>query len=431
MFLWDNGKHRLLFPGDSIWVQGGEWKAVLLAESDRETYLASLSLLMDLDFDMLVPWGSEEGQPYGYGITHPQAHEKLKGVIERLRLEATGSRQGQPVTVRNVCALATLSRLSTALTATGAAIATPSPGTCPRRGACCESACGDLVGVAQSWACWGRCRAFCFFSTVVTNLVGPKEVPMFGLHHQSARAPAIFAALGEDFQDRGVQEVVVRGELPPGSARAITNGAWSLPTDGQTKRTVLDGDGVIQRLRLKTASPLCTPFRSDTQARRRRGCGPRPYTQLDDNRAGTVCDVGQHMRSQAGVTTYHVNGTLMASMRRIAGLSRSTPRHLKRSVPLLLACRRTTLRQGARKRDRGKRRSAVRFHTHRPQGYADRHRTPSPRRHTGGDTYGDFTEHRLFARFRGDRPARELQPASGSPSRAPLHGRTGELHRMP
>jgi hypothetical protein len=37
MFLWDNGEHHLLFPGDSIWVQGGEWKAVLLAESDRET----------------------------------------------------------------------------------------------------------------------------------------------------------------------------------------------------------------------------------------------------------------------------------------------------------------------------------------------------------------------------------------------------------
>ncbi len=46
MFLWNNGEHRVLFPGDSIWVPGGEWKAVLLGESDRGAYLASLSCLM-------------------------------------------------------------------------------------------------------------------------------------------------------------------------------------------------------------------------------------------------------------------------------------------------------------------------------------------------------------------------------------------------
>ena len=85
MFLWDNGEHRLLFPGDSIWVQGGEWKGVLLAEGDRAAYLASLSLLMDLDFDILVPWGSEEGQPYGYGVTRPQANENLKSIFDRLQ----------------------------------------------------------------------------------------------------------------------------------------------------------------------------------------------------------------------------------------------------------------------------------------------------------------------------------------------------------
>src|SRR5665213_3269625 len=84
-FLWDNGEHRLLFPGDSIWVQGGEWKAVLLADNDRETYLASLSLLMDLDFDILVPWGSEEGQPYGYGITRLEAQKNLSRIIDRLQ----------------------------------------------------------------------------------------------------------------------------------------------------------------------------------------------------------------------------------------------------------------------------------------------------------------------------------------------------------
>ncbi|MGK2740348.1 MBL fold metallo-hydrolase [Tepidicaulis sp. LMO-SS28] len=85
MFLWDNGEHRLLFPGDSIWVQGGKWKAVLLDESHRQAYLASLTLLMDLDFDILVPWGNEDGQPYGYGVTRVQAEENLQRIISRLQ----------------------------------------------------------------------------------------------------------------------------------------------------------------------------------------------------------------------------------------------------------------------------------------------------------------------------------------------------------
>lgn len=90
MFLWDNGEHRLLFPGDSIWVQRGIWKAVLLGESNREAYLASLSRLMHLDFDTLVPWGSEEGQPYGYGVTRTEAQDNLGRIIDRLKSGENG-----------------------------------------------------------------------------------------------------------------------------------------------------------------------------------------------------------------------------------------------------------------------------------------------------------------------------------------------------
>ena len=90
MFLWDNGEHRLLFPGDSIWVQGGQWKAVQLGESDRESYIASLSRLMDLDFDILVPWGSEEGQPYGYGVTRTEAQKNLGRIVDRLQAGENG-----------------------------------------------------------------------------------------------------------------------------------------------------------------------------------------------------------------------------------------------------------------------------------------------------------------------------------------------------
>lgn len=89
-FLWDNGEHRLLFPGDSIWVEAGEWKAVLLGESDRKAYLASLSRLMELDFDILMPWGSEKGQPYGYGVTRSQAQKNLGRIIDRLQAGKNG-----------------------------------------------------------------------------------------------------------------------------------------------------------------------------------------------------------------------------------------------------------------------------------------------------------------------------------------------------
>jgi hypothetical protein len=84
-FLWENGEHRFLFPGDSIWVQGGEWKAVLLGESDRADYLASLERLLEVDFDFLMPWGSGQGQPYGFGVTREKAQQNLEEIIDRLR----------------------------------------------------------------------------------------------------------------------------------------------------------------------------------------------------------------------------------------------------------------------------------------------------------------------------------------------------------
>lgn len=90
MFLWDNGEHRMLFPGDTIWVQGGQWKAVLLGESDRAAYLDSLSLIMDLDFDYIVPWGGEDGQPYAYGVTGDEARERLGQIVGRLETGANG-----------------------------------------------------------------------------------------------------------------------------------------------------------------------------------------------------------------------------------------------------------------------------------------------------------------------------------------------------
>ncbi len=83
-FLWDNGEHRFLFPGDSIWFQNGEWKAVVLGDSDRSAYLESLETMKKLDFDFIVPWGVEEGSPAGYAISKDQKIEIFDKIIERL-----------------------------------------------------------------------------------------------------------------------------------------------------------------------------------------------------------------------------------------------------------------------------------------------------------------------------------------------------------
>lgn len=182
---------------------------------------------------------------------------------------------------------------------------------------------------------------------------------MFGLHHQSARAPAIFAALGEDTQDRGVQEVVVRGKLPPGlSCVLLRNGPGRFRRDGQTKRTVLDGDGVIQRLEIADGvARYARRFVQTPKLVAEEAAGRFLTPTWTTTVPGLFANVGQHMQSQAGVTTYHVNGTLMALDEADRWASRSTPRHLRRSVPLLLACRRTTLRP--RRTQNGSRKAAI------------------------------------------------------------------------
>ncbi len=84
-FLWDNGEQRFLFPGDAIWVQGGQWKAVLLGDSDRSAYLDSLALLKELDFDFIVPWGVEMGSPSGYAVSKDEGISIFDSIISRLK----------------------------------------------------------------------------------------------------------------------------------------------------------------------------------------------------------------------------------------------------------------------------------------------------------------------------------------------------------
>jgi len=83
-YLWDNGSHRFLFTGDFIWIEGGEWKAVVLGSSLRAQYLNSLALVRELDFDVLVPWGTTEGDPCFMLVDKAEIHARVDAIIARV-----------------------------------------------------------------------------------------------------------------------------------------------------------------------------------------------------------------------------------------------------------------------------------------------------------------------------------------------------------
>jgi glyoxylase-like metal-dependent hydrolase (beta-lactamase superfamily II) len=84
-YLWDSGRHRFLFTGDTIYLRDGEWVAAVLASSDRGPYTESLELIRGLDFDVLVPWAATGGQPYYALTSRADAERRIEAILERVR----------------------------------------------------------------------------------------------------------------------------------------------------------------------------------------------------------------------------------------------------------------------------------------------------------------------------------------------------------
>src|SRR6266496_3966848 len=98
-YLWDSGRHRCLFTGDTIFFPGGEWRALLLRSnapppldgaSDRDLYLDSLERVRGLDFDLLVPSLATAGQPYYEFVEQSEAVRRIDAIIERVRRGENG-----------------------------------------------------------------------------------------------------------------------------------------------------------------------------------------------------------------------------------------------------------------------------------------------------------------------------------------------------
>ena len=90
-FLWDTGRHRCLFTGDTIFFPRGKWVAAVLdGVSDRERYIESLELIRTLDFDLIVPGIAAAGQPYYAFVEKPEAERRIGAILERLRRGESG-----------------------------------------------------------------------------------------------------------------------------------------------------------------------------------------------------------------------------------------------------------------------------------------------------------------------------------------------------
>jgi glyoxylase-like metal-dependent hydrolase (beta-lactamase superfamily II) len=84
-YLWDSGQHRVLFPGDTIMLRDGRWRAAVLDGSDREAYIASIERLRELDFDVLAPWATHDGEPHFVTTGAEGRRRQLGAILDRLR----------------------------------------------------------------------------------------------------------------------------------------------------------------------------------------------------------------------------------------------------------------------------------------------------------------------------------------------------------
>jgi glyoxylase-like metal-dependent hydrolase (beta-lactamase superfamily II) len=84
-YLWDSGEHRLLFTGDTIYFDEGEWVAAVLPSSDWSRYVDSLELIRELDFDVLVPWAATAGKAFFAATERADAQRRIEAILERMR----------------------------------------------------------------------------------------------------------------------------------------------------------------------------------------------------------------------------------------------------------------------------------------------------------------------------------------------------------
>lgn len=83
-YLWHGPDARCLFTADSLYMKDGQLRGVLLDSSDRKAFLESLSLLRDIEFDLLIPWVALKGAPVATPYAWEAFRRDLDAVISRI-----------------------------------------------------------------------------------------------------------------------------------------------------------------------------------------------------------------------------------------------------------------------------------------------------------------------------------------------------------
>jgi hypothetical protein len=84
-YLWDSAAGRMLFTGDTIYLDNGDWLAAVLPSSNRRLYIESLKLIRGLDFDVLVPWAATRDDGF-YALTDgADARRRIDAIVARLQ----------------------------------------------------------------------------------------------------------------------------------------------------------------------------------------------------------------------------------------------------------------------------------------------------------------------------------------------------------
>jgi hypothetical protein len=84
-FLWDNGTHRMLFTGDTVYLDNDSWRVAVLETSDRGAYISTLESIKQLEFDVLVPWAASIDQPYVTHTNRQDTRTRIDAALDRVR----------------------------------------------------------------------------------------------------------------------------------------------------------------------------------------------------------------------------------------------------------------------------------------------------------------------------------------------------------
>lgn len=133
-------------------------------------------------------------------------------------------------------------------------------------------------------------------------------------HKGDARGPSRFALLGADVTEEPETELAVSGRLPDELSGVLyRNGPGQFSRGKARKRTLLDGDGVVQKLAINGGTArYARRFVRTPKLEQENRAGKFLSPTWTSTAPGILTNLGQRLQTQAGVTIYETGGRLLA-----------------------------------------------------------------------------------------------------------------------